>query len=115
MGDLKSKLGKIESVTFGRGGYQDAMFGLAVTLTMKGSGVNDFVGGAWDPATMPRSERAQWTEEDRSNELVEMCRKVSKLLSDANVDDVTKLVGKPVEVTFEGSLLKSWRILTEVI
>jgi hypothetical protein len=42
-------------------------------------------------------------------------RYVSKLLKEAKVDSVDKLKGKPVEVTFEGNTLKSWRILTEVL
>jgi hypothetical protein len=42
-------------------------------------------------------------------------RYVSKLLKDAKVDAVQKLQGIPVEVTFDGNLLKEWRILTEVL
>jgi hypothetical protein len=41
-------------------------------------------------------------------------RYISKLLSDAKVDDVMKLKGKPIEVTVEGNCVESWRILTEV-
>jgi hypothetical protein len=40
---------------------------------------------------------------------------VVKLLDDARVEDVAKLKGKPVEVTFNNGWLKDWRILTEVI
>jgi hypothetical protein len=42
-------------------------------------------------------------------------RYVSKLLKESKVDSVEKLKGKPVEVTFEGNMLKEWRILTEVL
>jgi hypothetical protein len=42
-------------------------------------------------------------------------RYVSKLLKDAKVNSVDELKGKPVEVTFDGNMLKEWRILTEVL
>lgn len=42
-------------------------------------------------------------------------RFISKLLKEAKVDEVYQLKGKPVEVTFEGNMLKEWRLLTEVI
>jgi hypothetical protein len=42
-------------------------------------------------------------------------RYVSKLLKDAKVSSVDELKGKPVEVTFDGNMLKEWRILTEVL
>lgn len=57
----------------------------------------------------------KWTEDDR-DELAQLMRYISKLLSEAKVDDITKLAGKPVEVTIdEFNSLKSWRILTEVL
>lgn len=41
---------------------------------------------------------------------------ISKLLADAKVDDVTKLAGKPIELTInKHNSLESWRILTEVL
>jgi len=42
-------------------------------------------------------------------------RFVSKLLKEAKVDNVDKLKGIPVEVTFDGMMLKEWRVLTEVL
>jgi hypothetical protein len=42
-------------------------------------------------------------------------RYLSKLLKDSNVNSVDKLKGVPVEVTFDGNMLKDWRILTEVL
>lgn len=111
---IEKYLGKIDSVQFGRGGYQDAMFGIQLSFSFDGSGISDFK-GTWDPATMECSEYAKWSELDRDEHLAKMCRFVSQLLADAKVDDVTKLKGKPVEVTLESNTLKSWRILTEVL
>jgi hypothetical protein len=42
-------------------------------------------------------------------------RYLSKLLNEAKVSSVDKLKGIPVEVTFDGNMLKEWRILTEVL
>ncbi len=41
--------------------------------------------------------------------------RIIELLNQAKVDDVSKLKGKPVEIELDGNLLKSWRLLTEVI
>jgi hypothetical protein len=44
-----------------------------------------------------------------------MVERIDKILTDAKVDSVDKLKGKPVEVTFDGTTLKDWRILKEVL
>ena len=111
---MEKKLGKIESVRFGLGGYQSACLGLTVSLGASGWGVSDFK-GTWDAESIKRSEYTKWTEEERSKGYDETMRYLSKLLKDAKVDSVDKLKDVPVEVTFDGNMLKEWRILTEVI
>lgn len=111
---MEKKLGKIEEVCFGLGGYQGAMLGLHVTLGNGSWGVGDSKAN-WDAEQIKWSKNTQWTEEDRDGSYAEIMRYVSKLLKDAKVDSVDKLKGKPVEVTFEGNTLKEWRILTEVL
>jgi hypothetical protein len=105
---MEKKLGKIESVSFGLGGYQGAMLGLHVTLGNGSWGVGDTKSN-WD------AEQIKWSEEDRDGWYAEIMRYISSLLKDAKVDSVDKLKGKPVEVTLDGNMLKSWRILTEVL
>jgi len=115
---MKKELGKINSVRFGLGGYQDAMFGLSLSFTFKGGGVNTFEGGTWDCETMVCDSYCKWTEADRSKHNDELIRKVSKYLKQGKVDDVTKLKGLPVELVFDQEhfgTLKSWRILEEVL
>ena len=112
--DMEKKLGKIESVRFGHGGYQDACLGLSVTLSGGGWGVNDFK-GTWDAEMIKVSEYTKWDEKDRAKGYDETMRFLSKLLKEAKVSSVDKLKGVPVECSFEGTLLKEWRILTEVI
>ncbi len=111
---MEKRLGKIESVRFGIGGYQDAMIGLHVTLGNNSWGLADGR-SSWDAETIKWSERCKWTEEDRDRQYAEILRYVSKLLKDAKVNSVDKLKGIPVEVTFDGNMLKEWRILTEVL
>ncbi len=107
------EIGKIESIAFGFGGYQDAMLGLSVTLSSKKSSwcVGDFR-GFWSCAI---TERCQWTEVDRAKVYAETVTLIGALLLAANKTEIKQLVGVPVEVTFEGNKLSSWRILTEAI
>lgn len=111
---MEKKLGKITSVKFGHGGYQDACIGLSVGLGDGSWGVSDFK-GTWDAELVKRSEYTKWTEEERTKGYDETIRFLSKLLKEAKVDTVDKLKNIPVEVTFDGTLLKEWRILTEVL
>lgn len=111
---MEKKLGKIKSVRFGHGGYNDACLGLSVSLGGDGWGVGDFK-GTWDAEMIKHSEDTKWTEEDRTKGYDETMRLLSKLLKEAKVDSVDKLKDIPVEVTFDGMLLHEWRILTEVI
>jgi hypothetical protein len=111
---MDKELGKIESVKFGYGGYQDAMFGVTIGLRFGGCmGTVDFK-GAWS-SDIEVNDRTKWTEEDRSKQNDETVRFLNKIMKDANVRNITDLVGIPVEVTSEGMTMKSWRVLTEVI
>lgn len=111
---METKLGKIRSAEFGLGGYQESCIGLTVNIDMQGSGVCDNY-STWDSRIIECSDHCKWTEEDRSKENDEIVRYVSGLLDDAKVSNVSDLVGKPVEVTLDGMILKSWRILKEVL
>jgi hypothetical protein len=111
---MEKRLGKIESVRFGYGGYQDACIGISFILVGEGWGVGDFK-GTWDPEIIECTKNSQWTEEDRSKNIDEMIRYVSKLLKDAKVDSVDRLKGIAIEATFDGMLLKEWRVLKEVL
>lgn len=111
---METKLGRLENVKFGLGGYQDACLGLHVTIAGKGWGVGSSK-DTWDCNLIKWSERCNWTEETRSKQYGEIMRYMSGLLKDAKVTSIDQLNGKPVEATFEGNTLICWRILTEVI
>lgn len=115
MPTIEKLLGKIASINFGLGGYQDAQLGLSITLEGKGWGTNTFI-GIWDYSYIPSpTESHYWTEEDRTNKLIEVNRKISELLKEAKVSTIDKLKNIPIEAKFECGILKDWRILTEVL
>jgi len=111
---MEKRLGKLENVKFGLGGYQDACLGLTVGITGEGWGVSDNK-SEWDANMIECSDHCSWTEDDRNKGYADVMRFVSDLLSDAKVSSIDRLNGKPVEVTFDGNVLSHWRILTEVI
>ena len=111
---MEKKLGKIDLVKFGLVGYQGAMLGLSITFNSGSYGVSSEK-CTWDCNMVKHTDNCKWTEEDRSRQFDEIMRFISDLLYNAKVDNIMKLSGKPVELTFEGNLLKDWRILTECI
>lgn len=108
---MRKEIGKIQDISFGFGGYQEAEIGISVILSGKAWGVQDFK-GTW---AIERSDRAKWTEEDRIKLLGEMVMWACKIMKEANVQHLSDLKHIPVEVTFDGNTLHEWRILTEVL
>lgn len=108
---MEKKLGRIKKCVFGHGGYQDAMIGITFDLGGEGWGVGDF----WGHWAGKRSESCAWTEQDRINEMGKIALRLGNLLSEAKVTNIYALKDVPIEVTFDGNLLKSWRVLKEVI
>lgn len=109
---METQLGKIESVHFGMGGYDDVQIGVWFRFSGKGwGGCFDGI-GTW---THTPDEYTKWTIADQDAVFVKIVRHLMKLLQEARVNDIAKLVGKPVEVTFNGGRLESWRLLTEVL
>ena len=115
MPTIEKLLGKITSIHYGLGGYQDAQLGLSITLEGKGWGISTFI-GIWDYSHISSpTEFHKWTEKDKTNELVEVNRKISELLKQAKVSTIDQLKNVPIEAKFECGTLKEWRILTEVL
>lgn len=108
---LRTELGRIQRASFGWGGYQEAMIGLSLTLGGKSWGVGDFK-GTWG---IERSEHAKWSEEDRVRQLGEAVIFLRDTLKAAGKQSVDQLIGVPIEAVFEGNMLKSWRVLEEVL
>jgi hypothetical protein len=103
---ITKEFSKIHAVKFGNGGYQDIMFGFTFHL----GAVSDFW-GTW--AT--HREECKWTPDDQNKQFLSAFLRVKQLMSDAKKTDFSALAGTPIEIIYENSTLKSWRILTEVL
>jgi hypothetical protein len=111
---IEKALGKISTIEFGLGGYQDACIGLSISFDCKGCFTGTFIGG-WDPAMVKCDKYTKWTEAQRGKQLELAVRKLSELLKQTGKKHVGQLRGTPVEITFEDNTLKDWRVLTEVL
>ena len=109
----ETRIGKIQKATFGFGGYQEAQFGLTLIIgnSKENWSVSTFE-GFWG---MSPSSGALWTVDDQRARLGDTCLALIGWMKDANVTGVSQLGGIPVEVTFDGNMLESWRVLTEAI
>ena len=105
------EIGVIKGASFGWSGYGESQVGLSVTISFGGCVVQSF-DGFWGGE---RYKECKWSSEERRQHLGETVMRLAKILSDAKKAHVGELVGVPVEVTLDGYLLKSWRVLTEVI
>lgn len=96
----------------GKGGYQDAMFGITFHFRFDGnSGIGDF----WCGWNSEPDKYAKWTNLERLAHLSNCFERFRRLMNDAKASDIRELEGKPVEVTLDDMKLHSWRILTEVL
>lgn len=107
----RKELGRIKKCNFGMGGYQEAMIGISFELGGECWGVCDF----WGNWAIKRTDSCKWTESDRITQLGETAMRIAALLKEAKRERIDQLVGVPVEVIFEGMMLKSWRVLKEVL
>ena len=90
---------------------EDGRIGLTTTLEGKGWGVGDFKGHAsYDP-----DEYSKWTPQERYIHLGVVFLFIRDCMEQAKVRRMKDMIGIPVEVIFDGNLLKSWRILEEVL
>lgn len=108
---METRLGKIQSIKIGLCGAQ---LGVSIVL---GSGKDCW--GVQDCRSFwgdPPVDGAKWTSEQQRKFFGETFLWIGEILTAANKKTVDELVGVPVEVTFEdGLIMKSWRVLEEVI
>jgi len=112
---LTKYLGKVDSINFGLGGYQESMLGLHICFSFDKNSFTCTSHSTWDFVTIEHSERTKWTEQSRQDKYAEIICFISKLLNQAKVRHISELKNKPVEVTLDGNSLHSWRILEEVL
>lgn len=106
---MKEEIGKIKSVRYGMGGYQDACFGFSFELGGKAWGVSDF----WGTWARKPDKHTKWTVADQDREFLSSSRKVLSLLQRSGRPSIDRLVGVPVRCVFDGNTLKSWDIIED--
>ena len=106
----RKELGRIKLARFGYGGYQDAQFGFSIEIEGEAWGVSDFC-GTW----AKRPSYAEWTEADQAARFATAVTLLRDTLDAAKKRHVAELAGTPVEVTFDGLRMTTWRVLKEVI
>lgn len=105
----ETKFGKINSVRFGQCYDRPFLFGIFFDLSFDGY-------GASFNESYNISPDCKWScEGEKRAAFMAMCEYVNGLLNDAMVNYVDELKGKPIEVTVENHMVKSFRILTEVL
>lgn len=104
-------LGKIVDAQFGFYPDRPFLMGLQLEFKFKCGGVGD--GARY---TVNISDDCKWEfEEDRHKAFLHMIKHLEKVLKNANVNYVSELINKPVEVILDGNCFKDFRILTEVL
>ena len=116
-----TELGKIRKVHFGLGGYQDAQIVFSFELGGDGWGTTYTYECGWGHVTEDELKKPgcsyKWTHENRIKQLGEKAWDVFKLMRDAKVSDINKLIGIPVRVNFESQFgrVVGFEILKEVL
>lgn len=107
----EKRLGKIDFAEFGTIRDYPFLIGLQLGFSMRGCGVMD--GGKY---TVNINPECKWEYDGAREEAVCLAvEKVNEILKDAKVNYVSKLIGKPVEVTLVNNTFSDFRILTEVL
>lgn len=108
---IKKILGKITKAEYGMVSDYPFLFGLQLYFSL-GDGTFVGCGGRY---TVNIGEACKWTTEERQCGITKSVDEIHKILKDAKVNYISKLVDKPVEVTIENNTFKDFRILTEVL
>jgi hypothetical protein len=119
---MRCEVGKIQKVSFGLGGYQDAMLGFKFTLGSDKTswGVSTQIGSSWSHVTEEELNKPgshyQWTHQSRIEDLGKAAYKVSLLMEKAKVTSFDKLIGIPIKAYFnQNNVIEYFEIYEEVI
>jgi len=109
-----TKLGKIQSVRFGRLDPKNAIFGLRIEIG--GDGWQQTIEDQFPSHLYVEAEKAKISASDRTKQVLNCIKTLELLMIEARIVDVLQLINIPVAVDFDdaGKLI-SWRILKEVL
>lgn len=104
---MHTEIGKIDSVTFGNCGYQNAQLGFQIHVSGKAWGTTFTYIGGWghvseEELNEPTSSY-KWTHEKRIAGLGKVAWEVYQLMKAAKVTTLDQLVGKPIRAHFENA------------
>ena len=101
-------LGKIAKASFGVD--SDGHLGLTMELRTEGGSVTDF----WGLRIFEQIRDDEMTDNVQAA-MAGALGRIGELLVVSERRTVDKLVGTPIEAEFKDNMLKSWRVLTEVL
>ena len=108
---LTKHKGKISSIYFGLGGYQESMLGLHICFSFE---MHKFIctsDAYWDYYSVEHTERSKWTEQSRLARYARINCNISELLNKAKVRELGQLKNKEVTLTMDGLNLYSWELI----
>ena len=109
-----TRLGKIQSAEFGFIPPDNGMVGIKLILGGSGWGIN-VEDVAPNHALLKEGEVPDWSDEEYEIACKVIIRTISYVLADCAKDNLSAIVGTPVEVITQGSKLIHWRVLKEVL
>lgn len=107
----EKQLGKIDFAEFGT--IKDYPFLIGLLLGFR-LGDKTWIGDG-GRYTVNITPNCKWETKERTEAVTQTVEFVNDILKAANVNYVSELIGKPVEVTIENNTFKDFRILTEVL
>ena len=108
---VEKRLGKIDFAEFGT--IRDYPFLIGLQLGFR-LGDKTWIGDG-GRYTVNITPNCKWGTKERTEAVTQTVEFVNNILKAANVNYVSELIGKPVEVTIENNTFKDFRILTEVL
>lgn len=108
------QLGKIKDIRLGYF-YDHRMFGVQIDFSLDGGSLGIGDGGKHTINIAKHDEYCKWTEEERSQGIVDLFWTIQNWTEQAKVDNFRNLRGVPVEVEINNGTFEDFRILTEVL
>lgn len=108
---INKMFGKIVSAEFGT--VQDRPFLMGLKLEFRLS--DGTVIGNGGKCIISVATAHELSGAERRKRITAMVDAIREILKDSKVNNISELIGKPVEVTMENDIYKDFRILTEVL
>lgn len=108
---INKMIGEITSAEFGTVQYKPFLMGLKLEFRL----TDGTVIGNSGKYIVSTTTAYELSSDGRRKRITAMVDAIRGVLKDSKVNNVSDLIGKPVEVTMENNIFKDFRILTEVL